>query len=984
MWSTVFGLLLSFPLWGKVYSPALNQQSVKGIVTEVTNWQIKAYPNMDKQRYWKSHGDLSWENGVFLSALAEWAEFDQNETFIRWYENICERNRYQLSEGYNNIYYADDLAVALMYATLYEKQWKKDIIHPTVERLEYILNHPSHAGLEADKPSSNERWCWCDALYMAPPVFVRYANLTGNRRLLEFMDKEYRATYDFLFDKDEELFYRDSNYFGKKEKNGRKIFWGRGNAWVVGGLARMIGELPNDFSSKPYYEKLFQQMMKKLVAFQDNQGYWHASLLDPESYPSPETSGTAFYTYALWWGINNGLLEETIYLPYARKGWEALVKAVQPDGMLGWVQPVGADPKEVKLEMTEVYGPAGVMLVGKEIIIYLRKQEPKTWEHSKQPFSVWRKERIEEISRMLPDKPAGFGPTYKDRTAWEQVARKMNTKEIFEQANRINNTPMPAWDDEAYLEFSRNGVRPPGEKMLGARKGRLPWLVWAECIENKGTYVATIENTLLELARQRSWVLPAHDRPLHNFYGRRYHVELVSSLLAQNMAQALYMLDDKIASVVRQEVTDSIYSRVLNPTRKSLETGDNNNTWLYRRDNWNSVCLNGVTGTALFLLPDKKERAYYAAMGEYYSNNSICGFTDDGYCTEGIGYFNYGFENYLLLREELYQATQGQIDLFDNPKVKSIARYGIEFAIQNHIYPAFADCRINTQVNPYIVWYCNQNLHLGLQTEGNHHELLGLSARAMSVFPNTASKVISDNTVVQSGESLRKYFQQAGVLISRHPSAKGTLSVALKGGNNDENHNHNDVGTFVVVKGDEMLIGDAGGPYHYAGDMWTDRRYTFKTLSSYGHPVPVLNGECQISGSKAQAKVLECDFSDEKDIYALDLSSAYSVDGLKEIARRFVYQRIGNGSIEMEDCFVFEQPGTYETALITFGKWKLKKNGLEIHGEKESSVVKIIPPVGCTYDVSSEQLQENGPEMTRISIRLNQKIKKGRMKLIIQ
>ena len=150
-----------------------------------------------------------------------------------------------------------------------------------------------------------------------------------------------------------------------------KVFWGRGNAWVVGGLSLLIPLLPEEFTSRDRYIELFQEMMARIVTFQDDNGYWHASLLDPASYPSPETSSTGFFTFALWWGINYGLLDEDIYLPYAYKGWKALVASVHPNGMLGWVQPVGADPQKVTKDMTEVYGAGAFMLTGKEVMIYL-------------------------------------------------------------------------------------------------------------------------------------------------------------------------------------------------------------------------------------------------------------------------------------------------------------------------------------------------------------------------------------------------------------------------------------------------------------------------------------------------------------------------------------------------------------------------------------------------------------------------------------
>ena len=222
---TIWAYLQVFPLEAKVYSDRLNKTDVRQVVTDVAAWQIKAYPDMDKDRYWKSNGDLSWENGVFLSALASWSEFAQNKEFIEWYESVCKRNRYQLSGNANRIYFADDLAVALMYAQLYMKRQEEDIIYPTVSRLEFIMNNPSPSGFYIDTPHAKDRWSWCDALYMAPPVFAAFANITCNPRLREFMDKEYWTSYRFLFDKKEKMFYRDSSYFGKREKNGSKFFW---------------------------------------------------------------------------------------------------------------------------------------------------------------------------------------------------------------------------------------------------------------------------------------------------------------------------------------------------------------------------------------------------------------------------------------------------------------------------------------------------------------------------------------------------------------------------------------------------------------------------------------------------------------------------------------------------------------------------------------------------------------------------------------
>ena len=174
------------------------------------------------------------------------------------------------------------------------------------------------------------------------------------------------SKYD-LFDKEEKLFYRDHRYFKQKEANGAKVFWGRGNGWVLGGLCEILQTLPRNNMHRQFYQDLFITLSERIVQLQGKDGYWHASLLDPDSYPSPETSATGFIVYALAYGVNEGLLDKTAFMPVIEKGWKALVKAVEKDGKLGYVQPIGADPKKVTREMTEVYGVGAFLLAGNQI-----------------------------------------------------------------------------------------------------------------------------------------------------------------------------------------------------------------------------------------------------------------------------------------------------------------------------------------------------------------------------------------------------------------------------------------------------------------------------------------------------------------------------------------------------------------------------------------------------------------------------------------
>ena len=239
---------------------------------------------------------------------------------------------------------------------------------PIKARFDTVLANPSTVSLEfgTDKDSScQERWCWSDALFMAPPAWVALSKVSGDERYLAHADQEFWATTDLLYDRDEHLYFRDSRFITRREADGRKIFWGRGNGWVFAGIARILTDLPPDHPSRPRYEALFKQMAAKLVTLQGEQGYWPVSLLVPQK--TPETSGTGFFVYGLAWGIIHGVLPASDYRPAVDRGWNALTTAVAPDGKLGWVQRVGAAPDHVGPADTQLYGVGAFLLAASEV-----------------------------------------------------------------------------------------------------------------------------------------------------------------------------------------------------------------------------------------------------------------------------------------------------------------------------------------------------------------------------------------------------------------------------------------------------------------------------------------------------------------------------------------------------------------------------------------------------------------------------------------
>lgn len=346
----------------------LKKDEVTTIARKVADWQIKEFPT---NKYAVSE-PKGWIAGALYMGMFDWAELSGDELYFDWMKKVFNRQHWQVAD---RMYHADDVCVSQTYIDMYGKYKEDKMLLPTLARIDWVVNNPSKGGMDIDysKPLSYERWSWCDALFMAPAVYTRLYTLTGNRKYMIFADAEFKATYNHLYDKEEKLFFRDSRYFNQKEANGQKVFWGRGNGWVIGGLAEILKTLPADDSEyRPFYLQLFKEISERLAGLQNKDGFWHASLLDPASYPSPETSATGFIVYGLAYGVNQGYLPADKYLPVIEKGWAALCSAVESDGKLGWVQPVGADPRKVTKEMTELYGTGAFLMAACEIYRLVR------------------------------------------------------------------------------------------------------------------------------------------------------------------------------------------------------------------------------------------------------------------------------------------------------------------------------------------------------------------------------------------------------------------------------------------------------------------------------------------------------------------------------------------------------------------------------------------------------------------------------------
>lgn len=332
--------------------------------------------------YWqtnnKAETNAFWDNAAYHTGNMEAYMLSGNEKYLSYSETWANHNRwmgakstnredwkYNYGETEEHVLFGDWQICFQTYLDLYQIAPLNHKIARAIEVMEYQMS-----------TKRNDYWWWSDGLYMAMPVMTKLYKATGNYRYLDKLYEYISFTDSIMFDKQEQLYYRDAKYVypAHQSVNGKKDFWARGDGWVFAGLAKVIKDLPDDYSYRDFFVSKFMNMAKSLASLQQPEGYWTRSMMDSEQAPGPETSGTAFFTYGFLWGINNGYLDKNAYLPVVNKAWNYLVKtALQKDGRVGYVQPIGerAIPGQVvDANSTSNFGTGAFLLAACEYVRY--------------------------------------------------------------------------------------------------------------------------------------------------------------------------------------------------------------------------------------------------------------------------------------------------------------------------------------------------------------------------------------------------------------------------------------------------------------------------------------------------------------------------------------------------------------------------------------------------------------------------------------
>lgn len=528
-------------------------------------------------------------------------------------------------------------------------------------------------------------------------------------------------------------------------------------------------------------------------------------------------------------------------------------------------------------------------------------------------------------------------PPIDDRAAWAAVRRRLGEQQfaaLLTQAETDAHTPIPALPATLWLDFARTGHREGYEDPAGHRRRMLWNLTLAECLENVGRFLDPLLNVAWATCEESSWAYPAHEAALTDMQHPYLDLGVAGTALTLAEMDALVgtQLDPRLGQRIRYEVD----RRCLTPylTR-------HDHWWLHQAqthsvNNWTAVCNSGIVGAAIYLETDLARLAEIIARAAHSLADYLDTFDPDGGSSEGPGYWGYGFGHYVILAHLVEHRTGGRVNLLAGERLREIAVYPLRTLLSHGVYVNFSDCEPDVALEPALLHYLGQRLDLpdlhGLAvtqaTVAPHHAYFDWGLRTLFWLPPV--EIPATYTPAR-----HDWFRGMQWMLARFdPADANALVLAAKGGHNDEMHNQNDVGNFIVHWQRESLIADMGTG-RYTKDYFGDKRYESFVNSSFGHSVPVPNGQLQCAGRGYTAQLLEHHTNAREDRLLLELKDAYPPEAeLQSLRRRLTLHRDApHGWVALEDRFSFAQgPASFESALTTFNEVEIGETAVLIYG----------------------------------------------------
>lgn len=512
-----------------------------------------------------------------------------------------------------------------------------------------------------------------------------------------------------------------------------------------------------------------------------------------------------------------------------------------------------------------------------------------------------------------------------EQTSWFEGIKGISSydsllTEVREEADRLLQNPMRELTFEQFTIFRDTGSRLDYEKSYFAKRRHLNTFAIMSLVEPTETaYLRELQETIWSICNEYTWCLPAHlknspemeidpDADLHQAIKTpRYTIDLFAAETAFALSEINNLMDHVLDPLIQKRVNQEVYRRVLVPFQnQSFE-------WETSTHNWAAVCAGSIGSAALYVVNDQlvlssiMDRVIQAMS--YY----LKGFNEDGTCMEGYGYWQYGFGFYVYFADLLKRKTAGEVDLFQQEKVHQIASFQQKCFIYKNQVVNFSDSTERGSVFLGLSHYL-KNIYPDLEVPET--ELLASYAedhcsRWAPAFRNLLW--FDENMRGKPWGNATYYLKDSQWFISRHQH----YVFACKGGHNDEPHNHNDIGHFILHAKGETFLKDLGSGM-YCEAYFNHERYSFLCNGSQGHSVPIINKQFQKEGASRHASVVNVYTSLEEDVLEMDIAGAYEVGSLEKLIRKFIWKKQPLPELILSDSYHFTaRPSSIVERFIT-------------------------------------------------------------------
>ena len=483
-------------------------------------------------------------------------------------------------------------------------------------------------------------------------------------------------------------------------------------------------------------------------------------------------------------------------------------------------------------------------------------------------------------------------PRIDERAVWDNLDPEVKAY-YAGQALALQGRPIPPLTARMYAEYFNSGDRQIFEKAYFDRRTTLFSLAVCECLENRGRFIPDIEDLIWAICEETTWVVPAHlyqnslgdgkPRPLAQPLLAKSYIDLFAAETASMLSWVSYLLGSRLKAEIVSRLEDEIATRILDVYVAHPEmgwTGFNEGRAL---NNWTPWIYSNLLAVALLNMEDAGKREALVRLFAKGLDAFLATYSLDGGCDEGPGYFDKAGASVLDFLEILDTATQGRAALWSNPLIANMASYIMYAHIDKDYYVNFADCGCRVRPDAMLMRRAAQKL--GLDKLKAHAEyLLANSYAALPYgagYDSVYRGLIDCISFMRSGltsrgeeKPLSHYFSGIQVAMARQRADGSGLYVAVKGGNNAESHNHNDIGNYIIYVNGEPFIVDAGvGTYRR--ETFSAARYEIWTMQSRYHNTAIIGERHQLPGASCRAEGATFTDDEVRASFSLDISKAY-------------------------------------------------------------------------------------------------------------